>query len=157
MKKPIYKRWWFYLVAFIGLTAILGAIGAAMDDGTAAEPEKPVAPQAEAVKTVEERIDALELKRVSVSSITDNNDVVLPYLVYDATGGHKSSVRVITKYSDAIAGELTQDADISELTIFWELPGIMKEGAGNVAKFTYTRVEDKLVHAETWLAPALRE
>ncbi|MEC0271938.1 hypothetical protein [Peribacillus frigoritolerans] len=86
--------------------------------------------------------------------LNDGSYIVLPYLKWDAMNNAKRTKNLIEMYSDDLAANLAEEDDISELTIFWEVPYHL-EGK-NVAKFTYTKNGDSMSIGERWYDPSLR-
>ncbi|MGG4200756.1 hypothetical protein [Peribacillus frigoritolerans] len=86
--------------------------------------------------------------------LNDGSYIVLPYLKWDAMNNSKRTKRLIEMYSDDLAANLAKEGDISEITVFWEVPYHL-EGK-NVAKFTYTKNGDSMSIGERWYDPSLR-
>ncbi|MEK3887330.1 hypothetical protein [Bacillus sp. FSL K6-3431] len=58
-------------------------------------------------------------------------------------------------YSDNIAAKLAEETDVSEITVFWEVPDHLE--GNNVAKYMYERSGDGMAKVDNWLAPKIRD
>ncbi|QNK46466.1 hypothetical protein H7F28_13840 [Brevibacterium sp. PAMC23299] len=86
--------------------------------------------------------------------LNDGSYIVLPHLQWDATNNKERTKRLIEKYSDDLAANLAKEGDISEITVFWEVPYHL-EGK-NAAKFTYTKNGESMSIGDRWYDPSLR-
>ena len=67
----------------------------------------------------------------------------------------KRTKNLIEMYSEDLAANLAKEDDISEVTVFWEVPYHL-EGQ-NIAKFTYTKSGEGMAIGERWYDPSLKE
>ncbi|SNT57726.1 hypothetical protein SAMN05444672_1632 [Bacillus sp. OK838] len=86
--------------------------------------------------------------------LNDGSYIVLPYLKWDAMNNAKRTKNLIEMYSEDLAANLAKEDDISEVTIFWEVPYHL-EGQ-NIAKFTYKRKGENMIIGESWYDLSLR-
>lgn len=147
-----------FVLAAIVLTGCGGSGEVTEQQKDAAAPET----REEEIKLVieqiaEEHYDSTSIKKVTVNENlgTEEEDdyLVLVYLSFDAKNTKKTSKRMIEMYGSDLAARLAGEVDISEITIFWEVP-YLKEG-DNVAKFNLQRSGDKMTFKEKWFDPLL--
>lgn len=109
-------------------------------------------------KIIEQNYNQTTVNKITVNEnlgLNDGSYIVLPYLKWDAMNNSKRTKRLIEMYSDDLAANLAKEGDISEITVFWEVPYHL-EGK-NVAKFTYTKNGDSMSIGERWYDPSLKE
>lgn len=179
-KKPVYKKWWVWLIAVM---LVVGIIGVITEDETEGSKEKPVEAKDNDVEgessgeeeeqkelTREEEIQALvaditdddfmatEIKEVAVNPDLGNDDgnfIVLPKLKWEMSNKAKRTKVMLEEYSDHLAAKLAAESDINEITVFWEVPYHLE--GDNVAKFNYSRSGDDMAIGEVWYAPKLED
>lgn len=181
-KKPIYKKWWAWLIAFFAVLVIYAAatgVNQAQEELDNEEPAEAAA--AEVDETQDEAEEQEELTREEeiqafVQSIVDedlnrtvinSNDVnynagqddgtylALPKLTWEVKNSADTTRDMLKQYSDHLAAKLAEESDISDVTVFWEVPH-HKEG-DNVAKFEYSRQDDGMAIGDVWYDELIRE
>ncbi|MCY9751336.1 hypothetical protein [Paenibacillus larvae] len=55
---------------------------------------------------------------------------------------------MIDMYASDLAANLTKSENVTEVTVFWEVPYLKKEA--NIAKANYKRKGDKMFLEESW-------
>ncbi|WP_049680965.1 hypothetical protein [Peribacillus loiseleuriae] len=85
----------------------------------------------------------------------DNDYIVLPYLKWDSKNTKKTTKEILKLYSEDLAAQLIAESDISEITVFWEVPYHL-EGA-NIAKFNYSRSGKNMAIDDVWYDPSIRK
>lgn len=183
-KKPIYKKWWIWLIAFFAVLVIYGAVTGvdqAQEELEKEEPAEAAAAEVDETEEQEENAEEEELSREEeiqaiIESIIDedidrtvinSNDVnynaglddgsylALPKLTWEVKNSADTTRDMLKQYSDHIAAKLAEVSDISDVTVFWEVPH-HKEG-DNVAKFEYSRQDDGMAIGEVWFDELIRE
>ncbi|MCY9509145.1 hypothetical protein M5W68_07280 [Paenibacillus larvae] len=82
----------------------------------------------------------------------DPNDyIVLAHLKFDRENTAWGAKGILGVYADDLAANLADQKNVSEVTVFWEVP-YLKNGA-NIAKFNYTRKGDKMNKVDKWYDP----
>ncbi len=180
MKKPIYKKWWIWLIAFFAILVIFGAatgINQAQEDIEEAETEEKEDTQEneaeeetptdlsreeeiqEVVQGIlDEDIKNTEVREIKVNEnlgLEDGSYIVLPHLTWEVSNKAKTTREMLEQYSDHLAAKLADETDISEVTIFWEVPYHLEDS--NAAKFSYTREDDKMMVDEAWYDTVIKE
>lgn len=176
-KKPLFKKWWVWLIAVLLLIGIIGAIIEGPEEDKKKEPaaaEKDVPEKVEkeepAELSREEEIQAIiadivedefpgtVIDKIAVNENMGQDDesfIVLPYFTWEVQNKVKTTREMLEKYSDRLAAKLADESDISEITVFWEVPYHLE--GDNVAKFNYERSEEEMLINEPWYAPLIRE
>lgn len=62
---------------------------------------------------------------------------------------------MLSMYSEHLAAKLAKESDVSEITVFWEVP--YHKEANNVAKFSYERNGEQMMVGEEWFDQVIRE
>lgn len=102
-----------------------------------------------------------DLKGVSINQILINENygkgdgsyIILPHLSWDVKNGAKRTRQRIEEFADHIAATLADEEDVSEITVFWEVPYHLDD---NIAKFMYERSDEKMAKMDKWFAPVIR-
>lgn len=175
-KKPIYKKWWIWLVAVV---LVIGIYGVATNEERTAERNN--TDEVEAAAEVEDTEEPADLSReeeiqaiiqsvldedlsntevneikVNVNAgLEDGSYIVLPHLTWTTKNKADTTRDMLKQYSDHLAAKLADETDISEITVFWEVP-YHKEN-DNVAKYEYAREGDGMAIGEVWLDELIRE
>lgn len=127
------------------------------DDLTdAKEPEERIVLPENKIKDSIRDIVSDELSNVTVNKIDVNehmgrNDgtyIVLPYLKWSVKNSAKTTMEMLEMYSDHLAAKLADDKNVSEITVFWEVPYHLE--GNNVAKFMYERSGDGMAKVDKW-------
>lgn len=114
-------------------------------------------------KTIKDRVSD-EYSRTVIKKIdinenlgTDDEDdyIVLPHLKWDVENKPKMTREMLEMYSDDLAATLAKHTNITEITIFWEVPYHLE--GNNVAKMSYSRSGDGMAIGEKWYDPLIRE
>ncbi|MGE6379953.1 hypothetical protein [Peribacillus muralis] len=84
--------------------------------------------------------------------LNDGSYIVLPHLKWDVKNSKKMTKEMIEMYSDDLAANLAKESDISEITVFWEVPYHLK--GSNLAKFSYEKSGDGMAIGERWYDPS---
>lgn len=114
-------------------------------------------------KTIKDRVSD-EYSRTVIKKIdinenlgTDDEDdyIVLPHLKWDVENKPKMTREMLETYSDDLAATLAKHTNITEITIFWEVPYHLE--GNNVAKMSYSRSGDGMAIGEKWYDPLIRE
>jgi hypothetical protein len=104
---------------------------------------------------VKEQYGSTSIKEIDINQHygTDDTDdyIALIYLSFDAKNTVGTSKEMIEMYGSDLAARLADEKDISEITIFWEVP-YLKEGV-NIAKFNLVREGEDMVFKDKWFAP----
>lgn len=180
-KKPVYKKWWMWLIVFFAALVIYGAatgINQAQKDvdkneTEAAEKEESQENEVkedEADLSREEEIQAAvedviaedfkgtDIDKIAVNEnlgLEDGSYIVQPHLTWNVKNKEKTTREMLEQYSDHLAAKLAAETDVSEITVFWEVPYHKEDN--NVAKFSYTREDDKMMVEEAWYDTVIRE
>lgn len=101
--------------------------------------------------TVIKKIDINE----NLGSDEEDDYIVLPHLKWDVKNKPKMTREMLELYSDDLAATLAKHTNITEITIFWEVPYHL-EGE-NIAKMHYNRVGDGMAIGKRWYDPLIRE
>lgn len=107
---------------------------------------------------IKEDLNSTNIKEVKVNLHMGRDDgtyLVLPHLKWNVKNRAKTTREMLQMYSDNIAAKLADEEDVSEITIFWEVP-YHQEG-DNVAKYEYTRAGNNMSKGTVWLAPKIRD
>lgn len=129
------------------------------DDLTdAKEPEERIVLPENKIKDSIRDIVSDELSNVTINKIDVNehagrNDgtyIVLPHLKLDAKNGASTTLKILEQYSDHLAAKLADITEVSEITVFWEVPSHLE--GDNVAKFMYERSGDGMAKVDKWSA-----
>ena len=88
-------------------------------------------------------------------SLDDGSLIVLPKLVWDRKNTAKTTKEQLETYSDHLATKLAEQSDISEITVFWEVPYHLE--GDSVAKFMYERSGKGMAKTDRWFAPMLNK
>lgn len=177
----MFKKWWVWLIAVMLFVVIIGAFAEeeeepqeiAANETEEVEKEEEEVEKEEEVEseplTREEEIEALvqkiidedlngtEAKEIKVNEnagLGDGSYIVLPHLVWDVKNGADTTKEMLERYSDHIAAELASESDISEITVFWEVPYHL-EGE-NTAKFNYAPQDGGMAKGDIWHDPILQ-
>lgn len=93
------------------------------------------------------------INKIEVNEHMGRNDgtyLVLPYLKWNVKNSAKTTMEMLEMYSDSLAAKLADDKNISEITVFWEVPYHLE--GNNVAKFMYERYGDGMAKVDKWSA-----
>ncbi|MFD1205712.1 hypothetical protein ACFQ38_11435 [Sporosarcina contaminans] len=85
--------------------------------------------------------------------LDDGSYIVLPKLKWDVKNSSKTTKEMLEMYSDHIAAKLADQKDVSEITVFWEVPHHLEGDI--IAKFMYNRSGDSMAKTDNWFAPLL--
>ena len=91
------------------------------------------------------------INKIDVNEHMGRNDgtyLVLPHLKWNVKNSAKTTMETLEMYSDHLAAKLADDKNVSEITVFWEVP-YHSEG-NNVAKFMYERYGDGMAKVDKW-------
>ena len=91
------------------------------------------------------------INKIDVNEHMGRNDgtyLVLPHLKWNVKNSAKTTMEMLEIYSDHLAAKLANDKNVSEITVFWEVP-YHSEG-NNVAKFMYERYGDGMAKVDKW-------
>ncbi|AUS03503.1 hypothetical protein M5W76_22120 [Paenibacillus larvae] len=171
----IFKKWWFWLIVVIVIVAIAGANGKREKDNQAADtkpdtttvssipsstPEPNPVDQAKRDidnKTREyiKKYDSTSIKEIMINEHmgTDDPDdyIVLAHLSFDAKNRAKTAKDMIDMYASDLAANLAKSKNVTEVTVFWEVP-YLKEGI-NIAKTNFLRKGDNMYIENAWHDP----
>lgn len=114
-------------------------------------------------KTIKDRVSdkysGTVIKKIDINENlgTDDEDdyIVLPHLKWDVKNKPKMTREMLEMYSDDLAATLAKHTNITEITIFWEVPYHLE--GNNVAKMSYSRSGDGMAIEEKWYDPLIRE
>lgn len=103
-----------------------------------------------------------DLKNTSVRQLLVNENmakddgsyIVLPHLKWDVKNGAKTTREMLEMYSDHLAAKLAEQSDVSEITVFWEVPHHVKDD--NIAKYMYERSGGGMAKVDKWIAPVIQ-
>lgn len=171
-KKPIYKKWWIWLAAAVLAIGIYGVatneertaknendeVAAAEEKGTPADLSREEEIKEVIQDILDEDLSNTEVKEIKVNEnlgLEDGSYIVLPHLIWSTKNKADTTRDILKQYSDHLAAKLADESDISEITVFWEVPYHKEED--NVAKFSYTREGDNMAIGETWYDQIIRE
>ena len=127
------------------------------DDLTdAKKPEERIVLPKDTIKQTVEGVIADDLSNVTIKKIDINehagrNDgtfIVLPHLKLDAKNSASTTLKILEQYSDHLAAKLADITEVSEITVFWEVPSHLE--GDNVAKFMYERSGDDMAKVDKW-------
>lgn len=160
MKKPFYKRKWFIgLIIFIILGGIISSIeneDVVIEENINSEEKFVTETREEEIEllirdVVEEHYSRTSIKGISINENlgTDEGDfITLVYLSFDAKNRAKTAKEMIDMYSSDLGARLAGEKDITEITMFWEVPHLKEDS--NIAKFNLQRVDNKMVFKDKW-------
>lgn len=114
-------------------------------------------------KTIKDRVSdeyrGTVIKKIDINENlgTDDEDdyIVLIHLKWDVKNKPKMTRKMLEMYSDDLAATLAKHTNITEITIFWEVPYHLE--GNNVAKMSYSRSGDGMAIGEKWYDPLIRE
>ncbi|HEY9571255.1 MAG TPA: hypothetical protein VIR26_09670 [Metalysinibacillus sp.] len=126
------------------------------DLSDAKEPEERIVLPKDNINQTVEGVIADDLSNVTIKKIDINehmgrNDgtfIVLPHLKLDAKNSASTTLKILEQYSDHLAAKLADDKNVSEITVFWEVPSHLE--GDNVAKFMYERSGDDMAKVDKW-------
>lgn len=123
-----------------------------------ADQEKEAAEEiADLVKTiVKEDLEKTKVLDVQVNENlgkADGSYIVMPNLKWTRKNGADRTKEMLEMYSDNIAAKLAGQNDVSEITVFWEVPYHRKDD--NVAKFMYERSGESMIKMDQWFGQEL--
>lgn len=132
---------------------------------SAAKKDKPEKVEVDRVEEIENAVKSIieeDLNGTSINKLLinehmgldDGSYIVLPHLKWDAKNGAKNTRIMLERYSDNIAAKLVEQGDVSEITVFWEVP-YHSEGE-NIAKYMYEKSGDGMAKIDQWYSPAIR-
>lgn len=130
------------------------------DAAKKAEAKTPAARDVEIRKTAEKYIEKYagsEIVKIDVNENLGANDgsyLVLVHMAYPRANSAEMSLKMVTMYSEDLAANLASESDVSDVTVFWEVPRFL-EGR-NAAKFTYKRAGDGMVLDDEMIASELQ-
>lgn len=110
-----------------------------------------------ATKIIKDDFNKTTVKEIQVNKnmgLDDGSYIVLPYLKWDVKNSKKTTKEMLEMYSDHLAATLAEEGDISEITVFWEVPYHVE--GDNIAKFNYTKNGDSMAIGERWYSPKLQ-
>ena len=127
------------------------------EQGVTTPPAVPADPSQDIEKLAKQIINE-DLKNTTINKIEVNehmgrNDgtyLVLPYLKWSVKNSAKTTMEMLEMYSDHLAAKLADDKNVSEITVFWEVPYHLE--GNNVAKFMYERSGDGMAKVDKWSA-----
>lgn len=127
------------------------------EQGVTTPPAVPVEPSQEieklAKQIINEDLENTTVNKIDVNEHMGRNDgtyLVLPYLKWSVKNSAKTTMEMLEMYSDHLAARLADDKNISEITVFWEVPYHLE--GNNVAKFMYERYGDGMAKVDKWSA-----
>lgn len=131
------------------------------DAETKEQPSAPIDRNQELEELILSIIDE-DLKDVSVNQILINENfgkgdgsyIALPHLSWGVKNGAERTRQIIEEYADHIAATLANEEDVSEITVFWEVPYHYK--GENIAKYMYEKSGDGMAKMDQWLSPEIR-
>ena len=100
---------------------------------------------------VKNDLNSTEINKIGVNEnmgLEDGSYIVLPHLKWNVKNKEKTTREMLEMYSDHLAAKLADESDISEITVFWEVP-YHKEG-DNIAKFMYERSGNGMAKTDNW-------
>lgn len=125
------------------------------------EDEKPIRSKEinDFVNKIASKTYGTSIKKIIVNEnlVTEQKEdfIVLVYLSFDMKNGIERTKEMINMGNNDIGGLVGKNIDnVTELTIFWEVPYHAK--GKNVAKANLSRQENKMIFEEEWYDPILR-
>lgn len=85
----------------------------------------------------------------------DGSSIVLPHLIWDVKNRAGTTRDMLEQYSDHLAATLADIDEVSEITVFWEVP-YHKEDT-NIAKYEYAREGAGMAIGEVWHDVMIRD
>jgi len=139
MKKPIYKRWYVWLLALVLLGGILSALDGD-NEGITNTPEDSIEMvdadtkldrKGELEKAIRKRIEEGGYNKVTIDKITINEDlgneeegyyIALVHLTFGVKNREETANEMMRMYSDDLVATLANQGidDISQVAIFWK-------------------------------------
>lgn len=107
--------------------------------------------EAAATKIIEDDFNKTNISEIKVNynaGLDDGSYLVLPHLVWDVKNGAGTTKDMLEQYSDHLAAKLADEGDISEITVFWEVPYHLE--GDNIAKFNYTPADGGMAKGDIW-------
>lgn len=114
--------------------------------------------QNEVERIVNEDFRRTEINKLGVNLNAGRDDgsyIVLPHLVWNVKNREGMTRDILKQYSDHLAATLADIDDISEITVFWEVP-YHKENT-NIAKYEYSRLDEGMAIGDVWHDVIIRE
>jgi hypothetical protein len=114
--------------------------------------------EARTLEIIEEDLDSTSVNEIKVNynaGLDDGSYLVLPHLVWDVQNSAGTTRDMLEMYADHLAASLAEEGDISEITVFWEVPYHLE--GDNVAKFNYTPAGDGMAKGDIWFGPELQD
>lgn len=126
------------------------------------EPKEEELSREDKIKSVVEAIIHDDLNSTDVNKLEVNENlglddgsyIVLPHLKWNVKNKEKTTREMLEMYSDHLAVKLAEESDVSEITVFWEVPYHLE--GDNIAKFMYERSGDGMAKTDNWFAPVLQ-
>ena len=148
------------LLSFILVLGACGSEDESKEDTTEVKKELERDEEIEALakEIVGDDFNKTDIKKIAVNKnmgLDDGSYIVLPHLTWDVKNKEKMTREMLSQYSNHLAAILADESDISEITVFWEVP-YHKEGE-NIAKFNFTREGDGMAKGDVWYDPLIRE
>lgn len=104
-----------------------------------------------------EKYAGSEIVKIDVNENLGANDgsfLVLAYMNFSRPNSAEKTRNFIAKYSEDLAANLAEEADVSDVVVFWEAPRFA-EGK-NVAKYTYKKAEAGMILQDEFVALELK-
>lgn len=161
VKKPFFKKWWFWVIVAIIIIGLIGGNGEKEtilaetekeETVTASEQVTPEATTAPATLTETEQIEKIINDRIAeeytstdiekiiindnLGTDEDGDYIALVYLIWNVKNSGKTSKEMLETYSSDLAATLAeQNETVKELAIFWTVPYL-----NDNAKCSYKRI-----------------
>lgn len=114
--------------------------------------------QNEINRIVSEDFNKTDINKVDVNLNAGRDDgsyIVLPHLVWNVKNREGMTRDMLKQYSDHLAATLADIDEVSEITVFWEVP-YHKENT-NIAKYEYNRLAEGMAIGDIWHDIIIRE
>ena len=112
--------------------------------------------------TIEDRVagkyEDTDIQKVEINDNLGTDEegdyIVLVHLKWNRKNKPKTTKDMLEMYSDDLAATLAEEENITEITVFWEVPYHLE--GDNIAKMNYTRSGEKMAIGERWYDPIIR-
>lgn len=114
--------------------------------------------QIEVDRIVNEDFRKVEINDLNINLHAGRDDgsyIVLPHLKWDVKNRASTTRDMLEQYSDHLAATLADIDEVSEITVFWEVP-YHKEDT-NIAKHEYAREGEGMAIGDIWHDVVIRD
>ena len=161
--KPVYKKWWFWLVAFLVFGFYIGQTSDNEErtEDVEQEPEDEEKPKEEPTpdEVIKQKITELvedesgvKINKIDVvenhSDDADGGYNALIHLVFDVKNRAKTAKGAIDANTDRLGSELAGTEKLENVTFFWEVPYLLEDN--NIVKINAEQEDGNMYRIDEW-------